>query len=146
MKVRALETLRLRQIFHLITEPRDGAILWHCTAGKDRCGIVSALLLTLLDVPYETILTDYLATNAALKRTADRYYALVLLMTRDKKAAGQVRDLYRADETCIRAAFDAINKQYCGTETFFHDSLGLSDARIVDFRNRVLTESEILSE
>ncbi len=137
---------RLRQIFHLITEPRDGAILWHCTAGKDRCGIVSALLLTLLDVPYETILTDYLATNAALKRTADRYYALVLLMTRDKKAAGQVRDLYRADETCIRAAFDAINKQYCGTETFFHDSLGLSDARIVDFRNRVLTESEILSE
>ena len=129
---------QLRMIFRLITEPRDGAILWHCTAGKDRCGIVSALLMRLLDVPQDTIEADYLATNDALKRTADRYYALVLLMTRDRKAARRVRELYRADECCLRAAFEAIDARYGCTETFLREQLELTDARIRALRERAL--------
>lgn len=129
---------QLRRIFGIITAPRDGAVLWHCTAGKDRSGIVSALLLSLLDVPRETVFADYLSTNNELKRTADRYYALVLLMTRDRKAARQVRGLYRADEDCLTAAFDAIGSRYGGTDAFLRGCLGLDDRLIRDFRERVL--------
>jgi protein tyrosine/serine phosphatase len=34
-------------------------IVFHCAAGKDRTGVISALLLSLLDVPEETIVADY---------------------------------------------------------------------------------------
>ena len=40
-----------------------GAILWHCTEGKDRCGLTTALALEALGVDRDTILADYLKTN-----------------------------------------------------------------------------------
>ncbi len=38
-------------------------VLYHCTAGKDRTGFGSALLLSALDVDYEIIMDDFLASN-----------------------------------------------------------------------------------
>ena len=133
---------QLGRVFRLIAGTRDGAVLWHCTAGKDRCGIVSALLLDLLGVPREEIFRDYLASNDALKRTADRYYALVLLMTRDRKAARQVRGLYHADADCLKAVFAELDGRYGGTEAFFRDALAFSDAQLRALRERALTEKE----
>lgn len=52
----------IKEIFDVIIN-MDEPVLWHCSEGKDRCGIISALFLSILDVPYETILEDYLATN-----------------------------------------------------------------------------------
>ena len=37
--------------------------LFHCTTGKDRTGWAAAALLTLLDVPKETVMEDYLRSN-----------------------------------------------------------------------------------
>ncbi|CAD2221424.1 protein-tyrosine phosphatase [Angomonas deanei] len=45
----------------------DKAVMVHCTAGKDRTGIISFLLLTLLGVKRETIHEDYLLTNQHFK-------------------------------------------------------------------------------
>lgn len=41
----------------------DGATLYHCTAGKDRTGLATALILSALGVPRETILYDYELSN-----------------------------------------------------------------------------------
>ena len=49
----------LRQFFATLAEPETPAVLVHCTAGQDRTGFACALLLTVLDVPFETILEDY---------------------------------------------------------------------------------------
>jgi protein-tyrosine phosphatase len=50
--------------------PEDGAVLIHCAAGKDRTGLISALLLGLVGVPAETIAADY-AMTAELLRPRD---------------------------------------------------------------------------
>lgn len=47
----------------LANNPLDGATLWHCTAGKDRVGTCTALLLHCLGASYGQILQDYLLTN-----------------------------------------------------------------------------------
>jgi protein-tyrosine phosphatase len=44
----------------------DGAILIHCTAGKDRTGLLAALILRALEVQGEDVLEDYLATNQVM--------------------------------------------------------------------------------
>jgi len=37
----------------------DTPVVFHCAAGKDRTGVISSVLLSLLDVPQETIIADY---------------------------------------------------------------------------------------
>ena len=50
------------KFLNLLLENNDGAY-WHCSLGRDRCGIGTALLLECLDVDRETIIEDYLYTN-----------------------------------------------------------------------------------
>lgn len=47
----------------LANQPVDGATLWHCTGGKDRCGTCAALLLHCLGADNDAIMHDYLLTN-----------------------------------------------------------------------------------
>jgi protein-tyrosine phosphatase len=47
----------------------------HCSAGKDRTGVLSALVLAFLDVPDETIVEDYALSAVAMDRLLDRLKA-----------------------------------------------------------------------
>jgi protein-tyrosine phosphatase len=58
------------QVMAAIADAPDGGVLIHCAAGKDRTGLVSALLLGLVEVPHETIAADY-AMTAELLRPRD---------------------------------------------------------------------------
>jgi protein-tyrosine phosphatase len=53
---------KVRAIFAALAAESDGAALFHCVAGQDRTGIVAALILSIADVPEETIIADYAAT------------------------------------------------------------------------------------
>ncbi|HOA74807.1 MAG TPA: tyrosine-protein phosphatase [Phycisphaerae bacterium] len=48
-----------RQAFTLLAEPNNLPLLFHCAAGKDRSGIMAALLLTLLGVERDMVIADY---------------------------------------------------------------------------------------
>ena len=47
-------------------EKRDGGIIFHCTAGKDRTGVLAAVILTLLGVDIDTICWEYAITEPGL--------------------------------------------------------------------------------
>jgi protein-tyrosine phosphatase len=53
------EQVGLKQVFTVLASKDTFPVLIHCTAGKDRTGLVIALLLGLLNVPAETIIEDY---------------------------------------------------------------------------------------
>jgi len=54
----------------------EGAAVYHCAAGKDRTGVISAILLGLLGVHDEVIVADYVATKENLDAIVDRLMAL----------------------------------------------------------------------
>lgn len=54
---------RYAQLFDLLLEQDASALLFHCTAGKDRTGFGAALILAALGVDRATIHADYLATR-----------------------------------------------------------------------------------
>lgn len=57
----------------VILQQEEGAVLWHCSMGKDRVGVGTALLLYALGVPMETIMEDYLRTNRCLEEDQQPY-------------------------------------------------------------------------
>lgn len=60
------EAASMPNVFHAIACARDG-VMFNCTAGKDRTGVVSALLLWLCGVPKEEIIFDYMLTKECNK-------------------------------------------------------------------------------
>src|SRR4029453_18589242 len=59
----------------IASAPADGAVLIHCAAGKDRTGLISALLLALVDVPADTIAADYAVTAELLRPREQQWLA-----------------------------------------------------------------------
>jgi protein-tyrosine phosphatase len=51
-----------------IADAPEGGVLFHCAAGKDRTGLISALLLALVDVPDQAVAADYALTAECLRR------------------------------------------------------------------------------
>ena len=89
----------------LFTTLGDGAhrpLVFHCTAGKDRTGFASALLLTLLGVPWETVLEDYLHTNQVWTGHVGRYPELDI----DTRAA-----IIEARAPYLEAAFEVVQRR-----------------------------------
>ncbi|HBP37599.1 MAG TPA: hypothetical protein DD640_02445 [Clostridiales bacterium] len=68
----------LGQVFRLLAEVRDnGACLFHCSHGKDRTGLVAALLLMLAGVSDPDIVEDYQISSAYLKPWFDTFISSV---------------------------------------------------------------------
>lgn len=109
----------------------QGAVLWHCTEGKDRCGMTTALVLEALGVDRETIQADYLVTNQTNLAKAKAVYDRILPL-RGEAFAQSVYRAYIADERYLQAAWDAMGEDY------LHAALGLEDSLIQSFRGRVL--------
>ena len=117
-----------RQVFSIVQAERPGSLLWHCTAGKDRAGLVSAMILYALDVPKETIYADYLQTNDSDANHADTTYKMVLERFGVEDMAARVRDMLLAKPEYLDAAFDAMRQEYGSPDGFLEKGCQLSPA------------------
>lgn len=63
----------VNKIFETIIETK-GAVVIHCLAGKDRTGFVILLINMLLETPYKTMLTDYLASELDAEEAKFKIY------------------------------------------------------------------------
>ena len=116
----------------------QGSVLWHCSEGKDRCGLISAFLLTALEVDWDTIVEDYLMTNEVNSARAEDYYRKVLENGASREVAESVKKAFLASEEYLNAAFGYIRREYPGDGEYLVRGLGLTEELIEDFRNRML--------
>ena len=100
--------------------------MWHCTEGKDRCGLLSAIILSVLDVDVETIFDDYLLTNKGAVRKGNKYYWLVVLAYHNLNTATRFKGMYIAKREYLESAFKAIEDNYGGMDSFIENQLGVT--------------------
>ena len=55
--------VQIRRIFNILSRSENYGTILHCHAGRDRTGIISSLILLLLNAPEANIIQDYLATD-----------------------------------------------------------------------------------
>jgi protein-tyrosine phosphatase len=120
----------------LLNLPPDNSLLFHCTAGKDRTGIGAALLLYSLGVPYDTIISDYLASNYyRMDVNAKMINQMVKFMHVDNQVA---TDMASAKKEDLDATFNAITKQYGSIGIFLRTQIGLDDKKIALLKKKFL--------
>ena len=104
-------------------------LLFHCSAGKDRTGFGAAMLLTALGVPWDTVVSDFEATNRLWRRDT--------VPAEDIPPA--IREsLLRADRTLLEAAFDAARREYGTLEAYFTEAFGFDPDRVRQLQNVML--------
>ncbi len=116
----------------------SGAVLWHCSEGKDRCGLVSAILLTSLSVDRETIAEDYLITNEVNAERARRKYREALEEGRGQAWADALYRAYIADRGFLDAAFREMGTDWSDAKHYLTEGLEIPLDTILRFRERML--------
>jgi protein-tyrosine phosphatase len=116
----------------LIEMPAGDALVFHCTAGKDRTGIAAALVLYALGVPYETIRQDYEATN--YYRAADNDKVMSSMVTGMHIGEPVVRAMMSANGEYLDATFDAIRSQYGSVDRYLAEELGMDEQAMIRLR------------
>lgn len=114
--------------------------LFHCTEGKDRTGIIAALLLEILGADRETIMADYTLTNEVNRHKSEAAYVRILRDKHNQALAERIREAFLAKEEYLQVLFDYIDE--CGGITpFMTEHLGIPLSLQAEARARFLEDA-----
>ncbi|MFI7214399.1 tyrosine-protein phosphatase [Micromonospora maritima] len=101
-------------------------LLFHCSAGKDRTGWLSVVLLTALGVPEPAIRADYLRHNELTESLRE---VLLAAMTRRRPDLDPAvaRPLLEVRPEYLDAAYDEVRRVHGTFEAYLRDGLGVTD-------------------
>ena len=125
--------------------PSSRPILWHCSAGKDRTGVASALVLLALGVPKTAVIDDYLSSNRA--REAEVRVALAGYRSYAAGARGVpeeavdvegLRAVLEVRREYLEAAFDEMAKAGGSLEGYLRDTLAFGTEEQARLRDQLL--------
>jgi protein-tyrosine phosphatase len=116
----------------------SAAQLFHCTAGKDRTGWATAVILTLLGVPAKTVMSDYLLSNTYFYDSPAVKAMLSALPVAKSAIYGHILDVKPA---YLQAGFDQVAASYGSLDNYVRQGLGLSNTTVTRLRHRLLTGS-----
>ena len=124
--------------FRHVLAAEKGAVLYHCSQGKDRTGIASALLLAALGADRDTIVSDFDATNKVYESDVKKFTVLVRLLGGKDEEVGVVKAFLGCNTDNFIRALDRIDREYGSLDAYLHGPMGLTDEDIRTLRARYL--------
>jgi len=121
----------------LACSPRRLPLLYHCSGGKDRAGWMTAIVLTLLGVPREVVLRDYLLSND-FHRTDYQKLRYDLVKTGIVADPELLRPIMEESPTYLGAAFEEAERRYASFGGFVAHGLEVGDAMLGELRRALL--------
>lgn len=100
----------------------DGAVLYHCSAGKDRTGWTTAVLLTILGVDRATVNADFMLSNTY----------------RGTDGTGSTGALDGVQQGWLDTAFATAEQRYGSFDAYVRDGLGLTDQDVATLKAKLL--------
>ena len=121
----------------IASEVADHPTVFHCTAGKDRTGIVAALVLALLGVSEEDIVADYVLTQDVMPAMMERFPRRAL---RSGGAAPYPSPVLRAEADTMRQTLAVLVEDY-GSAAGWAEA-AVDPAVVTALRTALLTETD----
>jgi protein-tyrosine phosphatase len=123
----------LADIFRILLTAQDGAVVFHCTAGKDRTGVVAAILLLLAGADERDVIEDYAVTYGYMRLIFERQLIEAAEAGYDFPA-----HLLRSDAENMDILIRHLTETYGGAEQYL-EAIGLSRGEI-NLLKHMLTE------
>ncbi len=126
-----------RHFLDILKENKEGCVLYHCSAGKDRVGVGTMLALLLLGAKYEDIVSDYLITNNSYQEIIDDAVALGRERNISEGILNVIGAVNGVDVRYLNKAYEII-MSHGSIEKFFLEKLGIDEKYIKEFRENYL--------
>ena len=123
-----------RQFFAdlLTVDPEEGAVLWHCTQGKDRAGSASAMLLAALGADREQIMADFILSK-------DYYNPMTSqIKTETESQKTVINTLISANPVIFEATLDKVDAKYGSLRNYLTECIGVTPEMMEVLRDRYL--------
>lgn len=140
---------QLRIVFDMLKR-QQGPIEYNCSAGQDRTGFVTAMILSALGVPRETILRDYhLSTQLRQPQNemphidtalyANNPVAMMFAHYQDNPAAAVAQPLKDTEgRAFLASAFDEIDTKWGSVDAYLDKEIGVSKVDLAALRRTYL--------
>ena len=122
----------IKVIFNIIADNDEGALLFNCTAGKDRTGIVAMLLLGLCNVQLKDIVANYQISHTYMGEDPDFRQAFNITKSR----------VFLSKPEFIDATIEYVIDEYSSFENYLL-SCGIDKQRLLNIKKRFLKDIEI---
>ena len=111
-----LDAMRARVgvILRAIAAAPPGGVVVHCFAGKDRTGVVSALLLSVAGVPRDVIAEDYALSRGALRPLLDEWISA----ESDADVQDHMRRRFQCDPRTMTTVLEHLDEAYGGVDGY----------------------------
>ena len=106
----------------------------HCTAGKDRTGFASAMILLALGVPEKTVFDDYMATNTYRANYNKWILRLIPLYSFFRTRGHDLEPLLDARRPYLQASLDQIEEDYGSVDAYLEQGLGVTPEKRAKLR------------
>lgn len=121
----------------IINEPKP--TLFHCSAGKDRTGFATLLILYLCDVSLDVIITDYLKTNEYIKESIPYQIENVSrIFNIEPQYRERIIPLLTVNKNYINAALTEIYKKYDSIDNYLVNELLITENDKTKLQNYLL--------
>ncbi|MCH1981294.1 tyrosine-protein phosphatase [Ruminococcus sp. OA3] len=132
-----------KKFFQILLDYEDGAVLFHCTGGKDRAGTAAVLLLSALGADREVILRDFALTNIVESGRIADIMKEARKHTDDLEVLGMVRSLAGVNPEYMERMLDAVLERYGSMEQYLLEAFALGPQELQLLRNRYLEGRQI---
>lgn len=121
---------RVADAVNAIADANGSAVVFHCSAGKDRTGLLAAMVLEVLGVDAETIIDDYLLTNQAVEGILRRIQAM-------QPDASPTTQSLAAQPLAFHGFQNTLHREYGGAESYLRRH-GVSGESLERLRGNLL--------
>jgi len=128
----------IKPLMHAIIEETE-PFLFHCAAGKDRTGVIAALLMHVLGFTEDQIISEYIQLDNRIlpygRASLEKDPSLTT------KQIEQLDPLHIVESSYIKAFIQAIKSEYQSLDYYIHHVLDITQNQIEQFIQRYMTET-----
>ena len=127
-----------KDIFAAMAEAKDGAIIFNCTAGKDRTGLIAALLLSLAGVTRKDVIADYVLTAELIPELVAEFLEL------SRQRGGDVESyarMLRSPPQTMASALDTLDHSFGGARGYLEHA-GVPEIQIVRILEKLVSNDD----
>jgi protein-tyrosine phosphatase len=125
---------QVRGALEVLATPGALPAVFHCTAGKDRTGVLSAVVLSLLGVDEPTVVADYALSGDAMRRLRAK---LILKYPEGRETIENIDEVFSAEPAQMEQLLDHVRELY-GSVGAYVAGLGGAPGLVDALRNALL--------